>query len=211
MSQLKRITQAKDGSVTVRLRNVRLSFPALWTPRAFSDGKGESAPDAKKTYQATFLMAKPGLDPKDDNAKLCLEAVAMVVKAGLKGKHPGKEKVAIRAGDEKGENGVDGYSDKMCFVGANSSKKLQIVDRDLSPLQESDGKPYAGCFVNATVRFWPQDNKWGKRVNAQLRAIQFWGDGEPFGEAAADAAEEFADTVDGAGSGGEEASGDGML
>lgn len=194
MSQ--RITQAPDGSVTVRLRNVRLSFPALFEPRAFDgDGDGDKKKDA--SYQATFLMAKPGKDPKDDNAKLVLEAVALVVKAGLKGKHPGKEKVCIRSGEEKGERGIDGYHADMCYVSSNSRKKVPVVDRDLTPLSDGDGKPYAGCFVNATIRLWAQDNKYGRRVNAQLRAIQFWGDGEPFGEGAVDAAEEFGDTSEG--------------
>lgn len=210
MSQQKRITQAADGSVTVRLRNVRLSFPALFEPRAFS---GEDGKDNSKnaTYQATFLMAKPGKDPKDDNAKLVLDAVALVVKAGLKGKHPGKEKVCIRSGEEKGERGVDGYNADMCYVSSNSRKKVPVVDRDLTPLEESDAKPYAGCYVNATIRLWAQDNKFGRRVNAQLRAIQFWGDGEPFGEGAADANEEFADTTAEGGSGEDAPTADEML
>lgn len=191
MSQ-KRITIAPDDSVTVRLRNVRLSFPALFEPRAFSsdDNKGDAS---KATYQATFLMPKPDKGDPEGNAKLLLEGIAHVVKTAFKGKHPGKDKVALRAGDEKGERGIDGYDDTMCFCSSNSRKKIPVVDRDLTPLDESDGKPYAGCYVNATVRLWPQDNKYGKRVNAQLRAIQFFADGEPFGEGAVDANEEFAD------------------
>lgn len=208
MSQQKRLTQAQDGSVTVRLRNVRLSFPALFEPRAF-DGDGGDSDKKNATYQATFLMAKPGKDPKDDNAKLVLDAVALVVKAGLKGKHPGKEKVCIRSGEEKGERGIDGYNADMCYVSSNSRKKVPVVDRDLTPLSEDDNKPYAGCYVNATIRLWAQDNKYGKRVNAQLRAIQFWGDGEPFGEGAVDAAEEFGDTTEEGG--GEEATADNLL
>jgi hypothetical protein len=185
MSQ-KRITQAQDGSVTVRLRNVRLSFPALWEARSFEEG-------GAKSFQATFLMDKPSGKDKEENAKLVLEGVAMVVKSGLKGKHPGKEKVCIRSGEEKGERGIDGYNADMCYVSSNSKKKVPVVDRDLTPLDESDGKPYAGCYVNATIRLWAQDNKYGKRVNAQLRAMQFYENGEPFGEGSVDAAEEFGD------------------
>ena len=195
MSQ-KRITQAQDGSVTVRLRNVRLSFPALWEARSFEEG-------GAKSFQATFLMDKPSGKDKEENAKLVLEGVAMVVKSGLKAKHPGKDKVAIRSGEEKGERGIDGYSADMCYVSSNSKKKVPVVDRDLTPLDESDGKPYAGCYVNATIRLWAQDNKYGKRVNAQLRAIQFVADGEPFGEGSVDAAEEFS-AEDGDGEGSEE-------
>jgi hypothetical protein len=56
---------------------------------------------------------------------------------------------------------------------------------------ESDNKVYAGCVVNATVRLWAQDNNYGKRINAQLRAIQFVKDGAQFGEGAVDVTKEF--------------------
>lgn len=44
---------------------------------------------------------------------------------------------------------------------------------------EADCKIYAGCYVNAKIALWAQDNKFGKRINAELIAIQFAGDGEP--------------------------------
>lgn len=175
----------EDGSATVRLRNVRLSFPALFEPRKFNDND----PNSKPTFQATFLMAKAG-DP-ERNAELMTKAIAHVVKIGLKGKHPGKAKVCLQSGEEKGERGVDGYDADMLFTSSNARKQPTVVDRDLTQLTASDGKPYAGCYVNATIRLWAQDNKYGKRVNAQLRAVQFFADGEPFGEGGANAEEEF--------------------
>ena len=181
-----RIQENKDGSVTVRLRNVRLSFPALFKPRAFEPGKDP-------THQATFLMARQG-DP-EKNLELVKQAIAMVVKNGLRGVHPGADRVCIRSGKEKGERGIDGYSEAIAFLSANSKKRPVVVDRDLAPLTGEDGRPYGGCYVNASVRLWAQDGsknpKWGKRVNAQLRAVQFWADGEPFGESSVDATEEF--------------------
>lgn len=179
----KRVVIGTDDSVTVRLRNVRLSFPALFKPRAFEEGNEPS-------YQATFLMALKG--DKEGNAEFLKQGIAHVIKTGLKGKHPGAEKICLRSGKEKGERGIDGYDENMVFCSSNSRKKVPVVDRDLTPLTEEDGKPYAGCYVNATVRLWAQDNKFGKRVNAQLRAIQFFADGEPFGESAVDPESEFA-------------------
>lgn len=42
--------------------------------------------------------------------------------------------------------------------------------------------PYAGCYVNAKVRFWAQDSEeYGKRINASIEAVQFAKDGEAFG------------------------------
>ena len=178
-----RIVINQDDSVTVRLRNVRLSFPALFKPRAFDETKEPS-------FSAVFLMAKEG-DP-EKNAVYVNQGIQAVIKAAFKGKHPGRERVCLKDAAEKGERGVDGYDDTLYFVSTGNKKKVPIVDRDLTPLVETDGKPYAGCFVNATIRLWAQDHKqYGKRVNAQLKAIQFFGDGEPFGEPSVDPAEEF--------------------
>lgn len=188
MSQKRLIIDTKDNSVTVRLRAVRLSFPSLFKPRAFQE-------DQEPKFSATFLMPKTG--DVEENAKLMQQAVNEVIKLAFKGKSPGAEKLCFRDGATKEE--VDGYGDDVMFVSSNSSKKVPVVDRDLTPLVEEDGKPYAGCYVNATVRLWAQDNKYGRRVNAQLRAVQFLRDGEPFGNSQANPEEEF------------EAAGDDML
>lgn len=196
-----RIVENKDGSVTVRLRNVRLSFPALFKPRAFEPGKDP-------THQATFLMPRQG-DP-EKNLELVKQGIALVVKNGLRGVHPGADRVCVRSGKEKGERGIDGYNADIAYLSANSKKRPIVVDRDLTPLTGEDGRPYGGCYVNASVRLWAQDGvknpKWGKRVNAQLRAVQFWAEGEPFGESSVDANEEFEE-----GEGGEPASSDELL
>jgi hypothetical protein len=56
-----------------------------------------------------------------------------------------------------------------------------VIDVNKSPLTEEDGKPYAGCFVNASIELWVQDNNYGKRINATLAGVQFYRDGEHFG------------------------------
>jgi predicted 2-oxoglutarate/Fe(II)-dependent dioxygenase YbiX len=40
---------------------------------------------------------------------------------------------------------------------------------------------YAGCYVNAAISIWIQNNQFGKRVNSNLLALQFVKDGESFG------------------------------
>lgn len=46
--------------------------------------------------------------------------------------------------------------------------------------RETQATIYGGCYVNAKIQFWAQDNKWGKRINAQLCGLQFVKDGLPF-------------------------------
>jgi hypothetical protein len=64
---------------------------------------------------------------------------------------------------------------------------------------EPGGKaaPYAGCYVNATIVVWAQDNEHGKRINAQVKAVQFFKDGEAFGAAAVNPDDEFTDDMAG--------------
>jgi hypothetical protein len=181
MSEIKRVVvNTSDNSVTVRLRGVRLSFPALFKPRAFS---AEQEPK----FSAAFLMPKTG--DANKNAEYCEQAVKEVIRMAFKGRSPGADKLCFKDGATKAE--VEGYGPEIMFLSSSSAKKIPVVDVDLAPLDEADGKPYAGCYVNATVRLWAQDNKWGKRVNGQLRTVQFLKDGEPFGDAGVDVEEEF--------------------
>jgi hypothetical protein len=54
------------------------------------------------------------------------------------------------------------------------------INADKSVLTEADGVIYSGCYVNMQIALWAQQNNFGKRVNAQLRGIQFLRDGEAF-------------------------------
>ncbi len=162
----------KTEPVYVTLKNVRLSYPALFEPKTFAGAEATSKP----AYSASVL-----LDKKANKVEIAAvqAGIASLVKSDLKGKHPGPSKVCLREGSEKPD--TDGYSADNMFVGARNETRPTVVDRDLTPLVAADGKPYAGCYVNAVIRLWAQDNKFGKRVNASLAKVQFLKDGEPFG------------------------------
>jgi hypothetical protein len=164
--------------MNITLNNVRLSFPALWEPR-----KGPDA-TSKPAYQAAFI-----LDKKDNAAEIAAvkAAIAAIVKDSFKGKQP--PKIALRDGAEKPD--VDGYGETVMFINSRSDKRPHVIGRKMEQLAESDGKPYAGCYVNASIRLWAQDNQYGKRINAQLRAVQFVKDGDEFGDSAVDVNKEF--------------------
>lgn len=164
----------------ILMNNVRLSFPSLFREKKFAQT------DAKGSYSATFIL------DKKTNAKEIAEikrAIDLLVKDTFKGKHPGATRVCLRDGSEKSD--TDGYGEGVMFISARTDKRPQVVNRDLTPLTEDDGKPYAGCYVCATIEIWAQDNQYGKRINAKLRAVQFAKDGSPFGEANIDVNKEF--------------------
>lgn len=165
----------------VKMHNVRLSFPSLFNTEKFG---GE---DTGK-FAATFLL------DKTDHADLIKEiqsAMQSVADEKLKGKLPPADKLCLKDGDETDREEMAG---KMT-IKASGKKRPLVIDRDKTPLNEEDGKPYAGCYVNAIIDVWAQNNEYGKRVNAQLNGVQFFGDGEPFGAPGIDA-EEFDDFDD---------------
>jgi hypothetical protein len=76
-------------------------------------------------------------------------------------------------------------------IKASASKRPMVLDRDRSPLTENDNRVYAGCYVNAIIELWAQNNQWGKRINANLLGVQFFKDGEPFADGETANADDF--------------------
>ena len=164
----------------IKMKNVRLSFPSLFQTEQFG---GE---DTGK-YAATFIL------DKDDNAteiKQIQDEINRLMKEELKSKLPA-DRVALKDGDEMARPEYEG---KMT-VKASTKKRPLVIDRDKTPLSDGDDKPYAGCYVNAIVSLWAQNNQFGKRVNASLEGIQFCEHGEPFGTGGIDV-DEFDDFDD---------------
>jgi hypothetical protein len=102
-------------------------------------------------------------------------------------------KFSFQDGDTKSYDGYEG----MMALSAKSGVRPLVIDRDRSPLTEADGKPYAGCYVNASVEFFCYDSS-GVGVSASLAGVQFVRDGDAFGGGAAAKADEFDDLGEGA-------------
>lgn len=167
------------------LRKVRIAFPNLFEPKTVN---GEGVP----AYSACFII--DGSDAEQvERVKLAMKAVG---EAKWQSKWPlvhkelsAKDRLAMHEGATKAA--YDGFDGNFFISARTSNKKPVIVDRDASPLSMLDGKIYAGCFVNASIDLWAQDNNYGKRINAALRGVQFVKEGQPFGDASTSAADDF--------------------
>jgi len=182
--------------MNVKLQNVRLSYPNLFEAKSGPEG-------GEPKYSASLLMSKVDNLPQ---IKTMQDAILEVAKAEwgadkvkwnngqlyLK-KSDGKAaivKVCLRDGSEKPD--TDGYGEGIMFFSASNKMAPAVVDRNPNNrLDSKSGRPYAGCQVNAAIRLWAQDNNFGRRINAQLQAIQFFADGESFGDAPIDPATVF--------------------
>jgi len=173
----KRINKMK-----ITLKNVRLSFPSLFTRSVYEGVEGK--------YEATFLI------PKSDTETVT--KIKLAIKSAINEQFKGKDvkipshKSCFQDGDEKD---YDGYADHWSFKAGNK-RRPTIINRDKTPIIESDEIIYPGCYVNASVDIWIQDNNYGKRINANLYGVQFVKDGENFGSGDLDATDDFDEISD---------------
>jgi hypothetical protein len=168
----------------MKLKSVRLSFPSLFKKAVF-DG-------VETKFEATFLINKKTQSAMVDQINDTIDKF-LVEKFG-EGKIPkGIKRTCFVDGDDKD---YDGYAGHMAFK-AGTTRRPTIIDRDNTPLAEDDGKPYAGCFVNAVCDLWYSDHpKGGKQVLGNLLGVQFAKDGEAFGSGSIDVDDEFDDLDD---------------
>lgn len=167
---------AEETNVIVALERVRTSY--LY---AFEPYKGE---DGKQSFCGHFLMAPDHLSLPKVRA-----AIKAVAKGMWKDKSDemlaalmGQDRIALHKGDTS-KPGEDAYKG-MFYVSGNSKNRFTIVETRNGknvPLLPSDGRPYSGCWVNAIVGIWAQQNKWGKRINCQIQGIQFLAHDTAFG------------------------------
>jgi hypothetical protein len=180
--------------VKVKLVNVRLAFPVLWTPEPRSDDN----PD--EYFGANFLMppGHPGIKLLEaaelaaikDTFGSDWEKVKKEIEAG------GPDRRALRQGDSKPN--YDGFPGNF-YVAAYSKTKPTVVNRnpknpDGSPnlVNEADGIIYAGCMVDAIVDVFAY-KKPKKGTSASLGGVQFRADGQAFGGGRPASADEFDD------------------
>ena len=152
------------------LKNVRLSYPALFRPKVGTDKEGKPT---EPKYGAAFIAHLPNSERAD---------LLSIIKEVFAKKAPGvflpPTNVFARSGDDTG---------KPEYAGATVISSSEKVDRPpkvynrAGKITASEAEVYSGCMVDAVIRPWAQNNGWGKRVNASLVAVKFVGDNEPFG------------------------------
>jgi len=183
-------TTVPVGRIT--LRNARLAFPTLFVPKANDNGVLNYGcalilgPDHPQLGAIKAAMDAAGAAKWGD--KWPAQKKALVI----------QDRMALHDGDLKAK--YDGYEGNL-FINANAkeSEKPTVFDQARNPLTAASGKPYAGCYVNASVEFWPQKDHplGGSRINAQLRGVQFLRDGDAFAAGRPADADDFEDVTEG--------------
>lgn len=170
----------------VKVQNVRVAFAqSLYEAKPFEDGQ-------EPTYGCTLLMAPDSAARKAiDEAiqAVAVEKWGKKAQAVLDSIEGNPQKICFYDGKKKSYDGFEGnYA-----LGTKRNEKdgaPLLLDTDKSPLvDKTTGKPYkgkegrlySGCYVNASVEIWAQDNKYGKGMRCTLNGVQFFRDGDSFG------------------------------
>lgn len=183
---------------TILLIGGRLSYPHVATAQK------NVAEDGTETFSfnTTVLLPKTTHTPaKEECVKLMNKLMA-----GKKFKIPASKKF-IKNGDaldDDGERLMGPECEGMWVVSAREANRPKLRSNKNDP---TTGKParltpeqaanmfYGGCYGNVLIRPWLMENKYGKRLNAGLSAVQFLKDGEPFGQRLRD--DDIDDSFDG--------------
>jgi len=169
------------------IKNVRLAFPDLFEAVQFQ-GKGPF------NYGATFLV--PYNDPQKATIDTAIKSVA-TEKWGKKADGYLEEILQDKKGccwiDGKRRPDYDGYEGHFSLASKRKQEKGAplVLDTNKSPLTAKSGKPYAGCYVNASVEIYAQDSSDGRGIRCALLGVQFVRDGDSFGGGAAPSADDF--------------------
>ena len=146
----------------------RASFVHIFEPQSING----SAPK----YSISLII------PKSDTATLgkIQAAIDEAIQNGIAnkwaGKRPANLKLPLRDGDaERPED--ETYADSY-FINATSQEKPGVVDRKRLPITDPL-TVYSGCYIRASVNFYPFNTNGNRGVAAGLGNIQFWCDGEP--------------------------------
>lgn len=179
-------------SEIIFVSNARASFPWIVSPQEQTNDKGE------KTYSYSCDLI---LQPNDTALAKFMQRYATMAQdkwkenaqAAMAQIHSDKRTRCYGQGDEKKSQKTfqihPGYAGNA-YITARHTRQPQIIGLDGNPIDPNNAmelrsvasKIYGGCYVNAAIKPWIQQNTKGIGIRCELVAIQFAKDGDAFGE-----------------------------
>jgi hypothetical protein len=170
----------------LKLTKVRLSFPHIFEASAYQPGD-------EPAFSAKFHIEKDSA-----NDKAIREAIKKVAADAYKDKADKTLKAMVGIKQQfcylDGDTSLRDDEQGLMVLSSRSKARPTVVDRDRTPLTATEGRPYAGCYVNALVDVWAQSGS-TPGIRCKLMGIQFHSDGEAFGGGRVASASDF-DVVD---------------
>lgn len=185
------------------LKMKRIAFPVFGEPKAVGDNEGG------KAWSGRLVI-----DPDDPQIAQIEAAMKGVAKAKWKDEADTvyellreNKKLAFERGPYKNKKtgkiytGFEGKFNLGMRWGIDKPGRPTVVSKtgvELTENAERERAIYSGCFVNAKVEFWAQDNQFGRGIRCTPLGVMFAADGDSFGGGASPAtADDFAEYVAG--------------
>ena len=194
----------KIKTMKIKIKNVRLSFNDLFTPKAFQGGEAK--------YSGTFICSDDSTVTVDGvtspHTKL-KEICDNILKVKF-GKAPAKvENWLYNKADGSGTRGEftnedgeyrAGFTADTWYISASKKESLcrngemNVVDQLRSPLTANSGRIHSGVYVNVVIDAYAYESaRGGKGITGSLEAVQLLRAGEPMGMTVINAIDDFDD------------------
>jgi len=147
------------------IKEARCSFPQLYS-KQLNDGQefnpgitlvleakkhADKIAEVKAAINAT-INNNPKLKKAKENEKL------------------GPDRLCLRKATDDQTKYLEG---NIILKAGNPRPPLVLFPDGKTTMHEDNNAIYSGCYVNAKIEIWGQDNNYGKRINAKLIAVQF--------------------------------------
>ena len=180
----------------IYLSNVRVSFPQLVEPKKTTNEKGE----VRTAWSADFILPSDSQQYKqvmqqymtlaNEKWKERAQTIMQMIQADRKSRCYGNGAEKVNKTTLLPYDGYEGNA----YVSAISNRQPQMIQPNGQPVDASNSMAYqaiargiyGGCYVNAAIRLWLQENTHGRGVRCDLVAVQFSKDGDAFGGGGAD-------------------------
>lgn len=162
-------------SIDIKLNDVRLSFPSIFNKKEWDQGN-------EPEYEAIFMLDKK---KNTKEIKAINDRIdAILAERKISRDKIKEDKICLKDGDQHKREEYQGHY----IIKGTSKLKVPLFDQKLNLVSEPQSDIlYAGCYVNACIRLYFYDNKFGRGISANLKSIQHKRAGEPFGDEPHDA------------------------
>lgn len=143
------------------IKEARCSFPRLYSAEVRDgDTFGPGVALVLESVKHSAILAEIKAEMR----------AAIANEPKLKKSPPTGEKLCLRPPDRDELK----YKDDNLVIKANNSRPPIVLHPDgRTIMTEATNLIYSGCYINAKIEIWGQANKYGRRVNAKLIAVQY--------------------------------------
>lgn len=173
------------------LSNVRIAYAdGLNTARVMKGQPGQTSQNP--TYSCALLISNESTDAINTIRAAMwrlAEATFGQSASAIWQEMEASGKLALKNGATKASQ--DGFLGHMFFSPNAKQEKPPLLLHKFADPEKTDGSPlilkrpqgiiYSGCYVNAQINLWVQNNDFGRRINSEVLAVQFANDGDRFG------------------------------